>query len=145
MSYVALVHEPDPKGKPSLHVYTFDVDGVCPPGTTATCGNPGPPPCYQCANFVQHDVAFVDPTVAHTISLTIHFGDGKKKEDKVEVFVDGKSGWTGGSWQDYYTLDTESDPGDAHPGSRAVNDLLLHSNGSAGSGLLFSSVSVSTN
>ena len=30
------------------------------------------------------------------------------------------------SWEDYYLFDTESDPGNAYPYSRAVNDLLFH-------------------
>jgi hypothetical protein len=143
MAYVAMVHEPDPHGKPSLHLYAIDVEGVC--DALNVCPGTASPPCASCANFVQYDVAFVDPTVAHTIGLTIDFGQGKKQRDRVTVSVDGKNMWTGGSWQDYYTMDTESDPGGLHPGSRAVNDLLLHSNGNGGSGLLFSNVAVSTN
>jgi hypothetical protein len=62
----------------------------------------------------------------------------------VLVTVDGQPRWVGGSWQDYYTLDTESDPGGTHRHSRAVNDLLLHSNAAAGSGFLYRNVSVAT-
>jgi hypothetical protein len=135
MAYVGMEFVPNPRtNKPSLHIFTFDVQGVCPPNTTATCGNPGPAPCFQCANFVQHDVAYVDPSAEHTIGIVMEF---LTPRDRVLVTVDGIPAWVGGSWQDYYTMDTESDPGGTHPHSRAVNDLLLHSNGTSGSGFLY--------
>ncbi|HEX3463754.1 MAG TPA: hypothetical protein VHS78_06880 [Candidatus Elarobacter sp.] len=141
MSYVGMSFDPNPKtGKPSLHIFTYDVQGVC---SDPSCGPTGPPPCYQCANFVQHDVAYVDPTVQHTLGIVMRFSEGRAR-DRVSVSVDGETVWNGGSWQDYYTLDTESDPGAAHPHSRAVNDLLLHANGSSGIGFLFRNVTVST-
>ena len=135
MSYVGMEYVPNPRtNTPSLHIFTYDVQGVCPPNTTATCGNPGPAPCFQCANFVEHDVAYVDPATEHTIGIVMEFATPR---DRVLVTVDGIPGWVGGSWQDYYTMDTESDPGGTHPHSRAVNDLLLHSNGTTGSGFLY--------
>jgi hypothetical protein len=143
MAYVGMEYVPNPRNnKNMLHIFSYDVRGVCPPGTTLTCGNPGPPPCFQCANFVYHDIKYIDPTVEHTIGVTIDFAS---KRDRVDVSIDGETAWTGGSWQEYYTLDTESDPGNLHPHSRAVNDLLLHSNGPAGSGFLYRNVIVSTN
>jgi hypothetical protein len=123
MAYVGMEYVPAPHtSKPSLHIFSYDVKGVCPPGTTATCGNPGPPPCFQCANFVYHSIAYINPNVEHTIGLVMHF-EGRR--DRVDVSIDGETG-TGGSWQDYYTMDTESDPDGMHRHSRAVNDLLLH-------------------
>jgi hypothetical protein len=41
-------------------------------------------------------------------------------------------------------MDTESDPDGMHRHSRAVNDLLLHGNGSNGIGFLYRNVTVST-
>lgn len=61
-----------------------------------------------------------------------------------DISVDAKTAWTGGSWQDYYTMDTESDPDGLRRHSRAVNDLLLHGNRSNGVDFLFRNVTVST-
>jgi hypothetical protein len=49
-------------------------------------------------------------------------------QDVVKYYVDGvQVGQTSGyrSWEDYYLMDTESDPGYQYPYSRAVNDLLF--------------------
>jgi hypothetical protein len=142
MAYVGMEYVPAPHtNKPSLRIFSYDVKGVCPPGTTATCGNPGPPPCASCANFVEHSIAYIDPNVEHTIGLVMHF---EPRRDRVDVSIDGETEWSGGSWQDYYTMDTESDPDGMHRHSRAVNDLLLHGNGSNGIGFLYRNVTVST-
>jgi hypothetical protein len=138
MAYVGMEFVLNPhNNKPSLRIFSDDVRGVC----TTGCPNTGPPPCLSCANFVDHDVKFVDPTKEHTIGLTMDFGP---KRDRVVVTVDGEESWTGTGWSDYYTMDTESDPGGLHPQSRAVNDLLLHGNGSNGVGFLYRNVTVST-
>ena len=143
MAYVGMEFVLNPhNNKPSLHIFTYDVRGVCPPGSTINdCGNPGPAPCYQCANFVYHDVKYIDPTKEHTLGVTMDFAP---RRDRVVVTVDGEEAWTGTSWSDYYTMDTESDPLGAHPQSRAVNDLLLHGNGSNGVGFLYRNVTVAT-
>ncbi len=55
---------------------------------------------------------------------------------------------TGGSWEDYYTLDTESSPNPPRV-SRTVDSLLIRAGGNpqldtAGEGFLFDDVSVRT-
>jgi hypothetical protein len=50
--------------------------------------------------------------------------------DVVRVFVDGTLVHTGGSWEDYYTLDTESSPTPPRV-SRTVDSLLIRSSGTA--------------
>ena len=132
MAYVGMEFVPNPRNaKPSLRIFSYDVKGV----------SPGPAPCFQCANFIEHTVAYVDPGAEHTIGLVMYF---EPRRDRVVVSVDGDAEWTGTSWQDYYTMDTESDPDGMHRNSRAVNDLLLHGNGSNGIGFLYRNVTVST-
>ena len=89
-----------------------------------------------------------DPNVPHTVRLTMQFVDGPGN-DIVKVFVDGNLVHTGGSWEDYYTLDTESSPTPADRVSRTVDSLLIRAGGNpqldtAGKGFLFDGVSVTT-
>ena len=123
MSYLGLWHTTDPANGNAqrLLVFFVDVEGVTPAQAT---------PCDGCTNFVAYPVAFVDPTVAHTIGLTISFAT---PSDSVAVYVDGTKYTTGAdgkalgtrSWQDYYQLDTESDPNGANPYSRGVDSLYF--------------------
>ena len=83
----------------------------------------------------------MNPNVEHTLGLLMYFGGSR---DRVAVSVDDDVAWVGTSWQDYYTMDTESDPDGMHRHGRAVNDLLLHANGSNGIGFLYRNVSVTT-
>lgn len=128
MQYLGLWHTKDPSNANKLLVFTNDVEGLCPPGTTATCGNPGPAPCFQCASFVAYEIKYVDPTLSHKIGMTMQFV--QPNADVVKFYVDGVLSGVSQtqfrSWEDYYLFDTESDPGAAYPYSRAVNDILFH-------------------
>lgn len=119
MQYIGLWHTTDPGGHQKLLIFTNDVEGVA-SGYTA--------PCFECVNFVPYEIAYVDPTVAHTVGMTMQFV--QPNADVVKFYVDGVlAGVTQTqfrSWEDYYFFDTESDPGSAYPYSRAVNDLLFH-------------------
>ncbi len=118
MQYVGLWHTLDSGNNQKLLVFTNDVDGVT--GGTA--------PCFQCANFTPWEIAYVDPTLPHTIGMTMQFV--QPDNDVVKFYVDGVlSGvqqQSFRSWEDYYLFDTESDPGYTQPYSRAVNDVLFH-------------------
>ena len=135
MSYVKMEHTAS-----DLELSFYDVQGVDPPNT--------PTPCFQCANFVPTSLGKFDPKVPHTVRITMQFVDGPGN-DIVKVFVDGNLVHTGGSWEDYYTLDTESSPTPADQVSRTVDSLLIRAGGNAapstaGKGFLFDDVSVST-
>jgi hypothetical protein len=134
MSYVKMEHTAT-----ALELSFYDVQGVDPPNT--------PTPCFQCANFVQTSLGTFDPTVPHTVRITMQFVDGPAN-DIVKVFVDGNLVHTGGSWEDYYTLDTESSPNPPRV-SRTVDSLLIRAGGNpqldtAGEGFLFDDISVTT-
>ena len=123
MQYIGLWHTTDSGSNQKLLVFTNDVEGLWPgnpPGTTA--------PCFQCVNFVPWEIKYVDPALPHKIGMTMQFV--QPNADVVKFYVDGVlagvSQTTFRSWEDYYMLDTESDPGAAYPYSRAVNDLLFH-------------------
>jgi hypothetical protein len=78
----------------------------------------------------------------------MEFVDGPGN-DIVKVFVDGNLEHTGGSWEDYYKLDTESSPTPADQVSRTVDSLLIRASGTpapdtALKGFLFDDVSVTT-
>ncbi len=86
----------------------------------------GPAPCFQGANFVAHEVKYVDPTVPHKIGMTIDFV--QPGNDAVKIHVDGTlqpPATSVRSWEGYYLFDTESDPGYTLPYSRAVDDVLF--------------------
>jgi hypothetical protein len=134
MSFVRMKHT-----STDLELEFVDVQGVEPPNT---------PPCQGCANFVTTSLGTFDPKVPHTVRITMQFVDGPGN-DIVKVFVDGNLEHTGGSWEDYYTLDTESSPTPADQVSRTVDSLLIRASGdpapdTAGKGFLFDDVSVST-
>ncbi len=118
MHYIGLWHTLDANNQNKLLIFTNDVEDVL--GAT--------PPCLQCANFVAWELAYADPALPHTIGMTIEFVP--PAQDVTKFYVDGTlagvSQQSFRSWEDYYLYDTESDPGAAHPNSRAVNDLLLH-------------------
>jgi hypothetical protein len=129
MSYVRMQHTAT-----DLVLDFYDVQGVV-----------GTAPCLSCANFVNTPLGTYDPTVPHTVKITMQFVDGPSN-DIVQVFVDGVLKHTGGSWEDYYTMDTESSP--APPMlSRTVDSLLIRASGTAtpslaGKGFLFDGVSI---
>lgn len=133
MSWVQMADTPS-----GLEVNFYDVQGVV----------GGPPPCFQCANFVFHNlVSGLDRTQPHTIKLTMTFVDGPSN-DVVRVFVDGSLLYTGGSWEDYYTLDTESSPTPPRL-SRTVDSMLFRAGGTAapdttGNGFLIDNFSLSS-
>lgn len=134
MSFVRMQHTAD-----NLALDFVDVQGVESPNT---------PPCMGCANFVTTPLGTFDPKVPHTVRLTMQFVDGPGN-DIVQVFVDGNLVHTGGSWEDYYKLDTESSPTPAEQVSRTVDSLLIRAGGTAasstaGKGFLFDDVSVTT-
>jgi hypothetical protein len=90
-------------------------------------GHTGTAPCFQCSNFVAHEVKYVDPTLPHKIGLAISFV--QPDNDAVTIYVDGQqqpAATTYRSWEDYYLFDTGPDPGYANPYSRAVDDVLFH-------------------
>lgn len=117
MSWVQMLDTPT-----GIDINFFDVQGVDPSGP--------PAPCFQCANFVMTNVATgLDRTVPHNIKLTMNFIDGESN-DIVEVFVDGTLVHTGGSWEDYYTMDTESSPMPPMV-SRTVDSILFRTAGAA--------------
>ncbi|HMF04422.1 MAG TPA: hypothetical protein VKH17_06375, partial [Acidimicrobiia bacterium] len=133
MSFVRMRHTAT-----DLELEFVDVQGVESPNT---------PPCLGCANFVTTPLGTFDPAVPHTVRLTMQFVDGPGN-DIVKVFVDGNLVHTGGSWEDYYTLDTESSPNPPRV-SRTVDSLLIRASGNpaldtAGKGFLFDNVSVTT-
>jgi hypothetical protein len=135
MSFVRMRHT-----AADLELEFFDVQGSA-TGETQ--------PCTGCANFVATPIGTFDPTVPHTVRITMQFVDGPGN-DIVQVFVDGNLVHTGGSWEDYYTLDSESNqpPNDTFT-SRTVDSLLIRASGSAtastaGKGFLFDDVSVTT-
>ena len=135
MSFVRMQHTAT-----DLALEFVDVQGVDPPST--------PTPCLGCANFVTTPLGTFDPKVPHTVRLTMQFVDGPG-DDIVKVFVDGNLVHTGGSWEDYYKLDTESSPTPADQVSRTVDSLLIRASGNpqvdtAGKGFLFDGVSVTT-
>jgi hypothetical protein len=135
MSFVRMKHTAT-----NLELEFVDVQGVDPPNT--------PTPCLGCANFVTTPLGTFDPTVPHTVRLRMQFVDGPSN-DIVKVFVDGNLVHTGGSWEDYYTLDTESSPTPADQVSRTVDSLLIRASGTAqadtlGKGFLFDGMSVTT-
>ncbi len=122
MSYVGLWHTVDSNNNPKLLVFGYDVEGI------DTADFPGGAPCFQCANFVGYELAYVDATVPHKIGMTMQFV--QPKGDVVKYYVDGvqvgiPTPTSYRSWEDYYLNDTESDPGYTYPYSRAVNDLLF--------------------
>lgn len=134
MSFVRMKHT-----NTDLEMEFIDVQGVDPPNT--------PTPCFQCANFVTTSLGKFDPTVPHTVRITMQFVDGPSN-DIVKVYVDGNLLHTGGSWEDYYTLDTESSPNPPRV-SRTVDSLLIRASGAAqpntlGNGFLFDDLSVMT-
>lgn len=115
----------------------FDVQGV----------DPGPAPCLGCANFVSTVFAGYDAARPHSVRLLMHFFDGESN-DVVKVFIDGVLVHTGGSWEDYYTMDTESSPTPPMV-SRTVDSLLIRASGSptagnAGAGFLIDNLSTVT-
>ncbi len=118
MQYIGLWHTQDANSNNKLLVFTNDVEDVI--GAS--------PPCFQCADFVPYELAYVDPTQPHTIGMTMSFVAPDK--DVVQFYVDGQLAGIQKqqfrSWEDYYLYDTESDPGYTEPYSRAVNDLLFH-------------------
>jgi hypothetical protein len=124
MQYIGLWHTTDLTASHTqkLLIFTNDVEGLWPgnpPGTTA--------PCFQCVNFVPYEIKYVDPALPHKIGMTMTFV--QPNQDVVKFYVDGTlAGSATGyrSWEDYYMLDTESDPGATYPFSRAVNDVLFH-------------------
>jgi hypothetical protein len=79
-------------------------------------------------NFVPWEIKYVDPALSHKIGMTMQFV--QPNADVVKFYVDGVLSGVSQtqfrSWEDYYMLDTESDPGAAYPYSRAVNDILFH-------------------
>ena len=135
MSFVRMKHTAT-----DLELEFVDVQGVDPPNT--------PTPCLGCANFVTTPLGKFDPKKPHTVRLTMQFVDGPSN-DIVQVFVDGNLVHTGRSWEDYYTLDTESSPTPADQVSRTVDSLLIRASGTAQpntatKGFLFDDVSVTT-
>ena len=135
MSFVRMKHTDT-----DLELEFVDVQGVDPPNT--------PTPCTGCASFVTTSLGKFDPTRPHTVRITMQFVDGPGN-DIVKVFVDGNLEHTGGSWEDYYTLDTESSPTPADQVSRTVDSLLIRASGdpapaTALKGFLFDDVSVTT-
>jgi hypothetical protein len=135
MSFVRMKHTAT-----DLELEFVDVQGVDPPNT--------PTPCLGCANFVTTSLGTFDPKVPHTVRLTMQLVDGPSN-DIVKVFVDGNLVHTGGSWEDYYRLDTESSPTPPDQVSRTVDSLLIRASGTAqadtlGKGFLFDGVSVTT-
>lgn len=122
MSWVQMLDTPT-----GIDVNFFDVQGVDPMGP--------PAPCFQCANFVMTNVATgLDRTAPHNIKLTMELIDGESN-DIVQVFVDGTLAHTGGSWEDYYTMDTESSPMPPMV-SRTVDSILFRTGGGAAPGTL---------
>jgi hypothetical protein len=119
MQYIGLWHTLDPSNNQKLLIFTNDVEGI-ESGTTA--------PCFQCANFVPWEIAYVDPTIPHTVGMTMQFV--QPDNDVVSFYVDGVLAGVHQthfrSWEDYFLYDTESDPGYTQPYSRAVNDVLFH-------------------
>jgi hypothetical protein len=122
MQYLGLWHTKDGSNVNKLLVFTNAVEGLWPgnpPGTV--------PPCLNCVNFVAHEIAYVDPALPHKIGMTMTFV--QPNADVVKFYIDGTlAGSVTGyrSWEDYYMMDTESDPGGTYPYSRAVNDVLFH-------------------
>ncbi|MEA2785935.1 MAG: hypothetical protein QOF71_2039 [Candidatus Eremiobacteraeota bacterium] len=123
MQYIGLWHTTDSGSNQKLLVFTNDVEGLWPgnpPGTTA--------PCFQCTNFVPWEIKYVDPALPHKIGMTMQFV--QPNADVVKFYVDGVLSGVSQtqfrSWEDYYIMDTESDPGATYPYSRAVNDILFH-------------------
>jgi hypothetical protein len=116
--YIGLWHTQDSQGVNKLLLFTNDVDDVI--GAT--------PPCFECADFVAWELAYVDPALPHTVGMTMSFVSPDK--DVTQFYVDGSLVGVKQnqfrSWEDYYLYDTESDPGNLYPYSRAVNDLLFH-------------------
>lgn len=115
MAWVGLWHTTDASSNQKLLIFTNDVEGYT-----------GTAPCLSCANFVAHEVAYVDPTVPHKIGLAMNFV--QPSNDTVTIYVDGVQqppSTTIRSWEDYYLFDTESDPGYTNPYSRAVDDVLF--------------------
>ena len=118
MAWVGLWHTTNPHSSnaQSLLIFTTDVQGVT-----------GTAPCFNCANFVAHEVKYVDPSLPHKIGLAISFV--QPDNDAVTIYVDGQqqpAATTYRSWEDYYLFDTGPDPGYANPYSRAVDDVLFH-------------------
>jgi hypothetical protein len=118
MAWVGLWHTTNPHSSnaQSLLIFTTDVQGVT-----------GTAPCFNCANFVVHEVKYVDPALPHKIGLAISFV--QPDNDAVTIYVDGQqqpAATTYRSWEDYYLFDTGPDPGYANPYSRAVDDVLFH-------------------
>jgi hypothetical protein len=121
----------------SLTIVFVDVQGVV-----------GTAPCFQCANFVETDFPGYDPTKPHTIRLESRYLPGPSN-DLVALFVDGHLLRVGGSWEDYYTMDTESSPTPALQHPRTVNRLLIRAKspaepGTLGQGYLLDNVSYSS-
>jgi hypothetical protein len=132
MSYLRLEHTGG-----QLVLTFYDVQGLS-TGETQ--------PCTGCANFVATTVGSYDPTIPHAIRLSMTFVDGPSN-DIVQVFVDGALVHTGGSWEDYYTMDDESAGSPAAYASRTVDSLLIRATGSTfpaglGQGFLIDAVSV---
>lgn len=136
MSYVGFEHVAG-----GIQFSFYDVQGVI-----------GTAPCLSCANFVLHDLGTYDPTVPHTVEISMVLNNGPSN-DVVKVFIDGTLKVTGGSWEDYYTMDEESSPDPLHMVSRTVDSLLIRASGSPtalqqaavlGKGFLFSNIIIKT-
>ena len=132
MSYVGIEHLVGG----GINFDFYDVQGVI-----------GTAPCFQCANFVLTDLGTYDETIPHTVEIQMVFNDAPGR-DVVKVFIDGQLKVTGGSWEDYYTMDTESSPNPPRV-SRTVDSLLIRGSGTAqpglaGEGFLFGNITIST-
>jgi hypothetical protein len=132
MSYLRMRHTAT-----NLEFEFFDVQG--------TDGTPAP--CFQCANFVSTVFGGYNAAVPHTVQLVMRLFDGPSN-DVVQVYIDGVLVHTGGSWEDYYTMDTESSPTPPRV-SRTVDSLLIRATGGsvpsvAGQGFLIDNLSLSS-
>lgn len=130
MSYLQMTHTAT-----ALDFTFIDVQGT--DGT--------PPPCLGCANFVDTTFGGYNPSVPHTVRLVMLLNDGPSN-DVVKVYIDGSLVHTGGSWEDYYTMDTESSPNPPRV-SRTVDSLLIRAKGPAapsvaGQGFLIDAISL---
>ncbi len=118
MQVLGLWHTLDSSNNQKLLIFTTNVEGV----------NGGTTPCSGCAKYVSHEIAYVDPTLPHTIGMTMQFTGSDA--DVVKFYVDGVLAGVSQqqfrSWEDYYLFDTSSTPAVSPQVSRAVNDLLIH-------------------
>ncbi len=87
-----------------------------------TLGDPNG--CGDEDEFVESNVAKnLDRTVPHSIVMTMRFKDGPR-DDRVQVYVDGKKRETGTSWEDYFRY-CEGNP------TRTVDSILYRTAGVA--------------